>query len=963
LDFSSTTSHRPGRARPMVVALLTSALFLTGALLATPPARSAGPISFGTGTSISIPAGAADVAIGDLDADGYVDLMTGGGTQTSVLYGKAGGGYDPVVAYSTGGSVFQVLPVDLNNDDLPDLVVTRVEQNKVSVSLNLGSRTFAAPYNVTVGSWVQSVCAGDFNGDGSMDLAATNKNSNSVSVLLNDGSGTVSVAQTVGGWNQPQRIVAGDVDGDCLLDLLIAKEDGIGWARGSGTGSFTVMSGRIGTNQICESVVTRDLNGDGKLDVASPDRPTDKITVMLGDGAGAFPTVNSTNANIIPHLLDAGDLDNDGDVDLAASNDSTEFFSYYANDGSGALAAPVYVRVAPDGTATIRGFALGDLNDDGKVDGVSGNSKGALIVSLNDSPASALPGAPAYLRARAEDGPQVTLSWRDGSGNEDGFAIDRRGPGSDFVEVGTVAAGETSFVDTTVIGLTPYVYQVRAYNASGSSAPSPQAQTKTHLGPVTAPEDLVATPVSAEQIDLSWTDTTAQEDGFEVEFKQGSDEFAPLATTGVNETTYQHTGLAPESTYTYQVRAFNSLGVSEYSDEATATTLETPPAPPTDLAVRVTGPTKIAVSWKDGSAAETGFELDRSTDGGTTWPVTTSVGPEAGVGAIVTLSVSGLTPGLTYTFRVRAMSPTNHSDYAGPKSVVLSAPAVPEGFGAVAVSTTRINVSWTDAASNETYFRLERSTDGGATYPFAVNVSGRPGTGAVVAYANTGLAPSTTYTYRVRAVNGAGSSPNAGPLSATTFDPPAAPTDFTAAPISTTRIRLTWTDNATSENGFRLERSVDGGSTWPAAFTIAPSAGTGLTVTYVSTGLSPSTTYTYRVRAHSGSLVSDYAGPVSAATYAPPATPTDLVAVRASSSSIKLTWMDNAIGEQGYKLERSTDGGATWTLIINVPRLEGTGEKTYLHKGLATGVTYTYRVRAYSDTYFSDYSNTASATP
>lgn len=82
--------------------------------------------------------------------------------------------------------------------------------------------------------------------------------------------------------------------------------------------------------------------------------------------------------------------------------------------------------------------------------------------------------------------------------------------------------------------------------------------------------------------------------------------------------------------------------------------------------------------------------------------------------------------------------------------------------------------------------------------------------------------------------------------------------------VNTNQIQVTWNDTSTVETGFRLERSVDGGATWPVAYTIAARSSTG-SVTYVDTAVSAGVVYTYRVKAvRSDSLKdSSYTWPAS----------------------------------------------------------------------------------------------------
>ena len=138
--------------------------------------------------------------------------------------------------------------------------------------------------------------------------------------------------------------------------------------------------------------------------------------------------------------------------------------------------------------------------------------------------------------------------------------------------------------------------------------------------------------------------------------------------------------------------------------------------------------------------------------------------------------------------------------------VTSSLPSPPSALTATAISTSQINLAWTDNSTNEDGFLIERATDNG----------GSPGTWAQVAtvganvttYNDTGLSINTTYWYRVRAYNSGGDSDYTTPASATTLPlPPLAPTNLTATTVSTSQINLAWTDNSDNEDGFYIERA------------------------------------------------------------------------------------------------------------------------------------------------------------
>jgi len=115
--------------------------------------------------------------------------------------------------------------------------------------------------------------------------------------------------------------------------------------------------------------------------------------------------------------------------------------------------------------------------------------------------------------------------------------------------------------------------------------------------------------------------------------------------------------------------------------------------------------------------------------------------------------------------------------------------------------------------------------------------------------------------------------------------PPSAPSNLSAAPASSNQINLNWTDNSNNETGFLVERSPNG-----TTFTQIASLGANV-VSYASTGLTPLTTYYFRVRATNSAGNSNYSNTVSAMTLAgmPPPAPSNLTARAVSNSQINLS--------------------------------------------------------------------------
>jgi putative hemolysin len=563
------------------------------------------------------------------------------------------------------------------------------------------------------------------------------------------------------------------------------------------------------------------------------------------------------------------------------------------------------------------------------------------------------PISPTSLTANALSSSQINLSWNDNSTDETSFRVERSPNGlSSWVEVANVSANTTNFSNTGLTSCTTYYYRVRAHRSGDNvySSYSNLSNATTTGCPLSAPSSLAANAISFTQIDLSWSDNSTDETSFRVERSpNGSSSWVEIANVSANTTSYSNTGLSSCTTYYYRVRAHRSGDnvYSSYSNLSNATTTGCPLTAPSSLATSAISSSQINLSWSDNSTDETSFRIERSPNGSSSWVEIANVSANT-----TNFSNTGLASCTTYYYRVRAhRSGDNvYSSYSNLSNATTTGCPLtaPSSLATSALSSSQINLSWSDNSTDETSFRVERSPNGSSSWVEIGNVSAN-----TTSYSNTSLSSCTTYYYRVRAHRSGDnvySSYSNLSSASTTGCPLAAPSSLAASAVSSSQINLSWSDNSTDETSFRVERSPNGTSSWVEVENIPAN-----TTSYSNTGLSSCTTYYYRARAHrSGDNVySSYSNLSSATTTGCPlAAPSNLLASDGSyTDRVYVSW-SSVSGATSYQVFRCTTTSTTSCGAA----LSSPSSTNYNDYGATAGVTFFYRAKACNSTGCSDYS-------
>ncbi len=413
-----------------------------------------------------------------------------------------------------------------------------------------------------------------------------------------------------------------------------------------------------------------------------------------------------------------------------------------------------------------------------------------------------------------------------------------------------------------------------------------------------------------------------------------------LSRNGIRATTVTVTGLKPGTKYSASIIAAGSCG---WSDDYAYTTFTTTGGVAKPTGLKATGGAqRITLSWSNpGDASIMRWEYQQRVFPRGIYGSWTAIGNSSAT--TTTYTVTGLTNGTAYAFKVRAVGAGD----AGPASDEVTAAPLPAKLTGVTATggAQRVTLSWAHPKDwIITHWEYQQKTGAGSYGSWTVMSGLSP---LEWSYTVTGLSSGTGYAFKVRAVNASGAGPASDEATARTA--PAKPTGFTATG-GEQQVTLSWTnpgDASITRWEYQQRRGTfkSYGRTWTA---IGSSSAT--TTTHVVTGLTSGTGYGFKVRAVNASGNSVASDEAIAATAGVPAMP-EGIGAKGGIEQMVLSWVDPqnpTITRWEYQQQRELDLSFEWSSWIPIPGSSAT-TTTYTVRGLRVETareSYAYRIRA-----------------
>jgi len=333
--------------------------------------------SVGTGIIETIDQAYGIKAIGDLNGDGYKEIVEANesGNFIRIFYGNSSGYTTPEITFA-GDNIDSITTGDINGDGYTDVIYGNSISAPSTVMICYGSPTgHSEPEILSAGMGPSSVQTGDINGDGYDEIISTKVDY----ITISYGSFSGPKLPESIFLNDARQLKIGDINGDGYDDIICActGSDSVAICYGSVTGHGAPQVVAVGDNP---RIATGDLNGDGYDDIISANFNSNDITIMYGSGTGhgAPQTIPAGDEPLWPSI---GDLNGDGCDDIICANSLSDDITISYGSPTGHM-PPVTIPAGDNP----RSITAGDLNGDGYDDIVCANQdSNNVIVSYGSS--------------------------------------------------------------------------------------------------------------------------------------------------------------------------------------------------------------------------------------------------------------------------------------------------------------------------------------------------------------------------------------------------------------------------------------------------------------------------------------------------------------------------------------------------------------------------------------------------
>lgn len=331
----------------------------------------------------------ASVLILDEDGDGSLDVLVSGGGNLTVLRGNGGGAFEVDAVLTAGENPVDLAAGDLDRDGRMDLVVANHETSYLTV-------IFGGPEGLTsegterlsidVSPHPHAVALEDVDGDGFLDILVDDRDRERFRVYRGHGDGSFEPGEPIPVGGDPYRgMTLADINRDGHPDLLTPNPRTVAIQLGDGTGGFSPAPELESAAVPPFSTSVGDFNGDGLVDVAAGSgEGGGGLMIWFGRGDGSFEPDPDAPYVIAdgPTSLSASDVNGDGTDDVLVT-------SYLGDEVAIALGGEGEIRVVRIALDDYPwGVAAGDLNGDGRMDLVTANDGGNQITILLARPAA-----------------------------------------------------------------------------------------------------------------------------------------------------------------------------------------------------------------------------------------------------------------------------------------------------------------------------------------------------------------------------------------------------------------------------------------------------------------------------------------------------------------------------------------------------------------------------------------------